>query len=208
MYCPRCKAEYREGFDRCTDCEVELVASLEQEAMLGDPAELLWRGSDPVAFSRVIGALRAAGIAHHVKSNQDHLVFGLAMARPRYEVFVRAADLPAARSLVAPIRETLPFEITQGPQALEAEAEPQSDSAPGPAEAAPSKWMPGQAIAEVWSGDEPELAGVLRDSLAENGIGVRVECTSAGPLRVYVLPGDKARAQEIVREVIEGVPPV
>ena len=166
MYCPRCKAEYREGFDRCTDCGVELVASLEQEGMLGDPAELVWRGSDPVAFSRVIGALRAAGIAHHVKSNQDHLVFGLAMARPRYDVRVPAADLQAARALVAPIRETLPFEITQGPQALETEARPRSDWAAGPAEAARAKWLPGQATAEVWSGDDPELAGVLRDSLA------------------------------------------
>ncbi len=25
MFCPECKAEYRPGFDRCTDCDVALV---------------------------------------------------------------------------------------------------------------------------------------------------------------------------------------
>jgi len=25
MYCPQCKAEYRQGFTRCSDCDVELV---------------------------------------------------------------------------------------------------------------------------------------------------------------------------------------
>lgn len=28
MFCPLCKAEYREGFTRCNDCDVDLVASL------------------------------------------------------------------------------------------------------------------------------------------------------------------------------------
>jgi len=25
MFCPQCKAEYRQGFTRCADCDVELV---------------------------------------------------------------------------------------------------------------------------------------------------------------------------------------
>ena len=29
MYCPRCRAEYREGFFECTDCDVDLVEELE-----------------------------------------------------------------------------------------------------------------------------------------------------------------------------------
>jgi hypothetical protein len=28
MYCPKCRAEYREGFTRCSDCGLELVAVL------------------------------------------------------------------------------------------------------------------------------------------------------------------------------------
>ncbi|MGD1006015.1 MAG: DUF2007 domain-containing protein [Ignavibacteriaceae bacterium] len=28
MFCPNCKAEYREGFTHCNDCDVDLVATL------------------------------------------------------------------------------------------------------------------------------------------------------------------------------------
>ena len=28
MYCPKCRAEYREGFLECTDCDVDLVEKL------------------------------------------------------------------------------------------------------------------------------------------------------------------------------------
>src|SRR5579859_749143 len=28
MYCPKCRAEYRAGFDKCSDCGVELVVEL------------------------------------------------------------------------------------------------------------------------------------------------------------------------------------
>ena len=28
MYCPQCEAEYREGYDRCADCDVDLVHTL------------------------------------------------------------------------------------------------------------------------------------------------------------------------------------
>ena len=31
MFCPECKAEYREGFTRCADCEVALVRHLPKE---------------------------------------------------------------------------------------------------------------------------------------------------------------------------------
>jgi len=33
MYCPQCKAEYRQGFTRCADCDVELVHELNEEAL-------------------------------------------------------------------------------------------------------------------------------------------------------------------------------
>ncbi len=31
MFCPKCKAEYREGFSRCADCDVDLVPELPPE---------------------------------------------------------------------------------------------------------------------------------------------------------------------------------
>ena len=34
MFCPKCKAEYREGFFRCTDCDIDLVLELPPEPEL------------------------------------------------------------------------------------------------------------------------------------------------------------------------------
>ncbi|HEX9060926.1 MAG TPA: DUF2007 domain-containing protein [Clostridia bacterium] len=31
MFCPKCKCEYREGFTRCSDCDVELVDQIIDE---------------------------------------------------------------------------------------------------------------------------------------------------------------------------------
>jgi len=31
MFCPQCRAEYREGFSRCADCDIDLVETLEPE---------------------------------------------------------------------------------------------------------------------------------------------------------------------------------
>ncbi len=31
MFCPQCKTEYREGFTRCADCDIDLVDSLPPE---------------------------------------------------------------------------------------------------------------------------------------------------------------------------------
>ena len=32
MFCPKCKAEYRDGFDKCADCKVALVYALPTES--------------------------------------------------------------------------------------------------------------------------------------------------------------------------------
>jgi hypothetical protein len=43
MFCPKCKAEYREGFYRCADCEIDLVYELppETEQLSEQPIEYL-----------------------------------------------------------------------------------------------------------------------------------------------------------------------
>ncbi len=43
MSCPKCRAEYREGFDTCTDCKVRLVEELapEQEPEFQDFSRLM-----------------------------------------------------------------------------------------------------------------------------------------------------------------------
>ena len=33
MFCPKCKSEYRQGFTRCSDCDVDLVYELKQDTV-------------------------------------------------------------------------------------------------------------------------------------------------------------------------------
>src|SRR5207245_10281841 len=97
---------------------MEVVNSLEKEEPADGALELVWRGSDPVAFSRVISTLQAAGIPHHSKSTQDHLVFGLGIRRPRYEVRVFQSDSTMPRHHVALFDETLQFKTEKSLQLL------------------------------------------------------------------------------------------
>lgn len=60
MYCPLCKTEYRDGFDKCSDCLVPLVPTLEQAKSVD--MVLLWNGTSQRRFNDIAGALQDAGI--------------------------------------------------------------------------------------------------------------------------------------------------
>jgi hypothetical protein len=70
----------------------------------------------------------------------------------------------------------------------------------------PTQWYPEDATVEVWSGDQLELGEMIAASLQENQIHSRRD-NSKGRCALFVLPKDEARAREIVREIVEAVPP-
>ena len=70
----------------------------------------------------------------------------------------------------------------------------------------PDNWYPEDATTEVWSGDQLELGELIAASLRENKVHARLDGTEA-KCALFVLPDDESRAREIVREIIEGVPP-
>ena len=70
----------------------------------------------------------------------------------------------------------------------------------------PGDWFPEDAVVEIWAGELAEIGELLAAALGENRIHARVAQVGA-TYRVFVLPGDEGRAREIVREVVEGVPP-
>ena len=66
MYCPQCKAEYRQGFTRCADCDVELVGEymeavgqlLTKKVVASDEYEArLWSGEDPHFYVELLARL-------------------------------------------------------------------------------------------------------------------------------------------------------
>lgn len=71
MICPKCKGEYREGFDRCYQCDVPLVEvedagddlwELEIDEDSEDPWEYLTTTNDFVQAEFLISFLRGEGI--------------------------------------------------------------------------------------------------------------------------------------------------
>src|SRR5580704_3908598 len=149
-YCPVCDSEYTDSHAMCSVCSVELVP----EEPRGQPLDerqrkekivLAWKGGDPLAVSGVIHILRDAGIRHHVQPTNEHLVFELAMPRPKYAVRVFLSDLPRAKELLAGVRESAPFALDEP-----AEGADDSDSVVTTAHATDRDFQPGDATAVVW----------------------------------------------------------
>ena len=110
MFCPSCHAEYREGFTRCTDCDVELVASLTDEEKTFDEADRLvrlWRGANPALHSALTAALQSAGIPffdnpprdyQNWLSEREHTGFDMGVAN--LDIQVSARHFEEAREIL------------------------------------------------------------------------------------------------------------
>ena len=207
MICPKCKAEYRQRFTRCVDCDVDLVvrpAETERSVANARPSGTLaplWEGEDLALHTTLLEHLESAGIRYFDQPmgvypgarRGDHFPIQ-PMTRFGYQVAVLSSDLKAARGILEKLLEeergilTLPEdgkEIAGTTERVTA-----TDERP---------------TCEVWVGQDERLAGFVRDALSENEILVRVE-TSAVGTKIHVRPGEEARAREIVREIVEGAP--
>jgi hypothetical protein len=200
-YCPLCDTEYDARFNLCTICGVGLVPEEMRGRPLsekdrGDHLEVVWRGGDPVAVSRVVALLRENGIRHHVQGSSDHLVFELAMPRPKYLVRVFRGDLARVREILDGVQDS-PFFGNE----ISSDFPEKSDSRVTSERQA---WNPAAASIEVWSGGDAAFGKLLEDCLSENRIPYRSEGIAPGKLRYFVIPTDEPAAREIVREISEG----
>src|SRR5260370_39721289 len=70
MVCPQCKGEYRRGFTRCTDCDVELVSSRPEaegsvsKTIPSGPLVPLWEGEDLALHTTLLKELESSGIRY------------------------------------------------------------------------------------------------------------------------------------------------
>jgi hypothetical protein len=219
MFCPKCKAEYREGFTRCTECNAALVASLPTDQSVADKQDLAvaWRGTDPSAFSAALAELQGAGIPSYQISDHDQLTFELAIPRPQYKILVRKEDLQVARDLVEPFGERPALanarDIWKGrsefqdgeEQNLQESLTENTSTVENPSDDVTVKFDPKNATTLVWSGEDPDMKAMLLVCLRENRIDSVVDETD-GKSRIRVLPVSEARAREIIREVVEATP--
>jgi hypothetical protein len=203
-YCPVCHVEYGSGFELCTVCGAGLVPAELRGRPLNEKErkerlEVAWRGGDPVAVSNAIAALREQGIQHNVQATSDHLVFELAMPRPKYIIRVFASDLPKVKELLADIQDS-PFFGNKSSSEIAERGDASTIPARGP-------WNPAAATAEIWSGADAALGQLLEDCFVENRIPYRRQGRAPGTLRYFVLPSDEPAAREIIREVTQATPP-
>jgi len=235
MFCPQCKAEYRQGFTRCADCGVDLVYTLPatesdsaETSQAASPAESdedpfcsFWKGDDPRIHAELCSVLDDADIPHKTVRRQDHLfnlsnypAFQIGVPFSMYERAEEAvkeafdledSDPRAAEALSVP---SLLSETSRSFRKLPSTLTPPSDeNVPGPpTEGNLSDAPPQETTAEIWSGDDSSLRDMLIASLRENQIGVRQE-NAGGKSSLFVAAEDEQRAREIVREIVEGAPP-
>ena len=106
MYCPRCRTEYREGFGRCTDCDVTLVNQLEAGS---EQAELtkIFETAEPSLIPVVESVLRTAGIEFLAKNQNLHsTVPGTHFAVGPVEYWVADDQAEDARALLRELAST------------------------------------------------------------------------------------------------------
>jgi hypothetical protein len=105
MFCPLCKAEFRQGFRQCSDCHVSLVWTASEAGSI--PTECFWQGSDREEYNLVLSALAVAGIPNLsrelVKSQPwpwlSFFLVRFMTPRPTYElkIWILQSDVDRAR---------------------------------------------------------------------------------------------------------------
>jgi hypothetical protein len=235
MFCPQCGVEYRPGFTRCSDCDVDLVhelpetsAGFSQTRPDASPAEneedpfcSFWQGDDARLHAELCAVLDEAGIPHKTVRREDHLfnlknfpAFQIGVPFSLYEkaeIAVKDAygmdgsDPDAVQSLNPP---TLIPDRARAIRKLPGSLTPsEEENIPGPPEPGDgAPWEAGDDGIEIWSGEDTSLGDMLIASLRENEIDVHCE-NANGKQSLLVSSKQEARAREIVREVIEGAPP-
>jgi hypothetical protein len=211
MFCPQCKAEYREGFYRCADCNIDLVWHLEEPAARAqlrkdESSVVLWRGQDPVVYTSLLNSLREAQIPFHDRAMCDpeglySSSFPAYLGGPGFEIQVLVQDLGRAQAALESVLESLE-KLAESPAATESPSQPIAAATHVVSRDCAAE----EAVAVAWSGDDEEMAEFLHATLCENGIPCRALAEPV-PTRILVCPEDEARARQIVREVLEGWPP-
>ena len=100
MFCPRCGAEYREGFDRCADCGVALSATPPPAPDHGGPGLAVLLETADVGFLPVLKSLlEGAGIPCVVQGEEalGLLPIGAPGSGPMQRAFAAIVHVPADR---------------------------------------------------------------------------------------------------------------
>ena len=212
MFCPQCRVEYRTGFTRCSDCDLDLVDTLRQESeRTGQANRIIWMGDSQETCVALCLQLKDEGIRYQVTDGMKSRSMGMTVTR-KYELRVSAEDEKRAKEFLE-----LPEKVVEESSELTEEDEDQAlmelpegdESTPGTVRKGRSylgPWYPEDATVEVFTETPTFESGLIEMSLKEHEIRTRVEVQEDGFKKVFVLPEDEAAAREIVREIVEDRP--
>jgi hypothetical protein len=110
MFCPLCKAEFRQGFTTCSDCHISLVATQEEANAVA--VGRLWIGGSQRTLDRILKALDGQSIPSRFKEivnvRPQVSVLGIPITPIRstfeYEVWVFRSDLENGRQAIQDVR--------------------------------------------------------------------------------------------------------
>ncbi|HYL85255.1 MAG TPA: hypothetical protein VE263_13545 [Candidatus Angelobacter sp.] len=165
--------------------------------------EKVWEGDDQASCVFVCKRLRDSHIPYLVRERDQQFYWS---KEQHFVILVARSNAEAAQRICN--EGTFDFTDSEEDQAIM--EIPTRDDRPVQevhGDWNPSGWFPEDATVEVWSGDGNNSGSIIEMSLRENRINYRTERQGDKPERIYVLPEDEVRAREIVREVVEGVPP-
>jgi hypothetical protein len=199
MFCPQCKAEYRPGFTRCSDCGLDLVNDLPDANIPHTDEDFreVWAGDnqDRCVFSCL--ALKEAGISYHVDQNRKAILnsdntgkFTISVASESYDEAKKVIDGDVSDSDVE-----LPAQDDRPPTDVDDEHRDWKDESAD------------DATVEVATETTRDAADLLVLALRENDIESHIAMQPDGSRKIFVTPHDAARSLEIVREVQSGDPP-
>ena len=163
---------------------------------------MLWAGENPALHWVLLERLRAADIPFSDQTLGDDQVALTADPlpidwKPRFgfEVAVLSSDLLAAREILEKLLD----------EDLEDVEIPAQDVAPVEAPPLVITTEKHDEV-EVWSGSDDRIAQFLTAAMQENQIPIHLE-NPGDQTKIYVSATDEKQAREIVREIVEGVPP-
>lgn len=104
MFCPKCKSEYRDGYDRCPECNCRLVENLpeEQKYKTSEPS-FLCEASDDFEAEIILAKLKSDGIYafKRYRGSDGYNMILLGRAILGIDIFVSSADLKTAQEILA-----------------------------------------------------------------------------------------------------------
>jgi hypothetical protein len=210
MFCPKCKAEYRSGFTRCSDCEVDLVEHLPESLPESSPAdrvlpdaslESVLSTEDQIECVYVCEQFQAAGVPFKVIQRKRQFFKGV---DEHFDIRVPADFRNKAKEIIQKGR----FDFTDSPEDQNIMNLPPEDFRNSVEhDTWNQSWHSEDATVEVWSENTEQHAWMIEVSLRENHIHARSDVSDNGSRKVLVMPEDESRAREIVREIRDGSPP-